>query len=62
MNRDELLLKLGDILSGLQAPRSVFGARALGAALDPYDAVRAGLGLFGYMTAEEIAARLKEAL
>jgi hypothetical protein len=53
---------LAAVLAGLQVPRSMMGGRTLGAALEPFDRLRKGLGLFGWPDAAEHEERLREAL
>lgn len=51
---------LGAIIAGLQVPMSI--GLPLGTAIDPYHRLRARIGLFGYLTAEECTEALTKAL
>lgn len=62
MDRDTLIKDLGALLAGLQVPRSMFEGRSLGAALDPYDDIRARLGVFGWPAKEQFEQALREVL
>jgi hypothetical protein len=53
---------LAELLAGLQAPRSMLGGRALGAALEPFDRLRKGLDLFGWPDADTHERLLRRAL
>jgi hypothetical protein len=53
---------LAKVLAGLQVPRSIQGGHVLGAALEPFDRLRKGLGLFGWPDAAEHEERLRRAL
>jgi hypothetical protein len=53
---------LAKVLAGLQVPRSIHGGQVLGAALEPFDRLRKGLGLFGWPDAAEHEERLRRAL
>jgi hypothetical protein len=48
---DEVKL-LAQLIAGLQVPRSIGGL--LGAAIEPYDALRSRFRCFGWQTAEEV--------
>lgn len=53
---------LAKILAGLQVARSISGGHVLGAAREPYDALRHELGLFGWPDAAEHEQRLRKHL
>jgi hypothetical protein len=53
---------LAALLAGLQVPRSIEGGRLLGAALEPWDRLRAGLGMFGWLGADDAEEALRKAL
>lgn len=57
--RKDILQLLSEMLQGLQVPRSL---NALGAATKPHDELRKRLEIFGWLSAEEIQAKLRAAL
>lgn len=59
--RDQLVRDLAEIMAGLQVPYSI-GKQVLGAAAEPWKRVWDRLGMFGWVNADEIAEKLREAL
>lgn len=53
---------MAQVLAGLNVPLSIDGGRMLGAARDPFIALRGELNMFGYQTAEEVEVEMRKRL
>lgn len=58
---EDLIKLFGELMAGLQAPRSM-PIKILGAAIEPWDKIRDELGCFGWMTAEDHERLLRKGL
>ena len=58
MDREEFIKLVAELMEGTQVPRSIPGA--LGAGRESWDKLKSGLGLFGWSTAEEYEAKIRQ--